>query len=59
MRGSKTYEMLKTIPVFPKGVFLGEHNACAFAVNAPLCEEDGYISFVSEEAKDEYIENFK
>lgn len=60
MKDSKTYQIYLTIPVYPKGIFLGSHKSGQLSISAPLCENcKGIISFISQEAKDEFIKNFK
>lgn len=48
-----------TIPVYP--LFSSSYIAnWSFAVNAPLCEDDnGHVSFVSEEAKQRFLREYK
>lgn len=51
-------EMAEIIPVWPESMFVGKSKV-VLASNAPLCEDKGLISFISQELKDEYIRNYK
>ena len=48
-----------SIPVYPH--FSSKYYAkWSFAVSAPLCEDDnGHVSFVSEEAKQKFLKEYK
>lgn len=59
MRESKVLTILKKIPVYPESMWVRPQDSYNFATNAPLYEDDnGRISYVSQEAKDEYLRNY-
>lgn len=56
---SRILEALKKMPVYPDGVKLGKDQNLNFAPETPICEENGFFSWISQEAKDEYLEEYK
>lgn len=57
---SKNTEILERIPVYPQSIYIPNKINCNFAVDIPLCEgKEGNISFVSQEAKDNYINKYR
>lgn len=59
MRESRVLTILKKIPVYPESIWVRPQDSYNFATTAPLYEDDnGNISYVSQEAKDEYLRNY-
>lgn len=59
MRESKVLTILKKIPVYPEAIKVRPQDSYNFATTAPLYEDDdGRISYVSQEAKDEYLRTY-
>lgn len=59
MRESRVLTILKKIPVYPESMWVRPQDSYNFATTAPLYEDDnGRISYVSQEAKDEYLRNY-
>lgn len=54
---SKILELLKQIPIYPDGVKFNKNKQCVnFGSDTPICEDDdGFFSWISQEAKDEYM----
>ena len=58
MRESKVLTILKKIPVYPDSLKIRQQDSDHFDSFAPLCEENGEVSYVSQEAKDEYLRSY-
>lgn len=59
MRESRVLTILKKIPVYPESMWVRPQDSYNFATNAPLYEDDdGNVSYVSQEAKDEYLRTY-
>lgn len=58
MRESKVLTILKKIPVYPESMKIRQQDSDHFDSFAPLCEENGEVSYVSQEAKEEYLRTY-
>lgn len=56
---SKIMEVLKEMPIYPDGIKLGKNQNLNFAPETPICEENGFFSWISQKAKDEYLKDYK
>jgi hypothetical protein len=51
----KLIDVLKEIPVYPESIRLGKRGCLNFASDTPICEDEGLFSWISQEAKDDYL----
>lgn len=59
MRESKVLTILKKIPVYPESMKVRQQDSDHFDSFAPLYEDDdGNVSYVSQEAKEEYLRTY-
>lgn len=59
MKESRILTILRKIPVYPEAIWVRPQDSYNFSCNAPLYEDDnGNISYVSQEAKNEYLRNY-
>lgn len=56
---SKIMEVLKEMPIYPDGIKLGKNQNLNFAPETPICEENGFFSWISQKAKDEYLNDYR
>ena len=56
---SKIMEVLKEIPIYPDGIKLGKNQNLNFAPETPICEENGFFSWISQKAKDEFMKSYE
>lgn len=54
---SKIVELLKQIPIYPESIKFNKNAQCInFGADVPICEsDDGFLSWISQKAKDEYL----
>ena len=52
-------DRIKMVPVYPDAINILKITCANLSPQAPLCEDKGLISFISQELKDEYIKNYK
>lgn len=57
---SKILEVLKEMPIYPDGIKLSKNNQnLNFGSDTPICEDKGVFSWISQKAKDEYLDSYK
>lgn len=59
MSESKVHNWMRNIPVYPDSVWMRPKDSCKLPSSALLCEDEGRVSYISQEAKEEYLRDYQ